>query len=124
AGGGTVGIAVSNPAPGGGSSGSLSLAVDNPVPVLAQLAPSSVPAGVPAFQLVLTGSGFVPGSWVTWNGITLATTFISQSQINAAVYFQLTAFGGSATVAVSSPPPGGGTSSALLFSVVAPVVTA
>ena len=62
-------------------SGSSTLTLQNPVPVLAGLAPTSVPAG--AFAIAVNGSGFVSGAQVLLAGAPLATTFVSATQLRA-----------------------------------------
>lgn len=58
--------------------GTIALAQTNPVPLLNQpLFPTSVFAGHAAFTLKVTGTGFVPGSLVEWNGSPRATTLVS-----------------------------------------------
>jgi len=44
------------------------LPVPHGVPALLALSPSMVAAGSPGFILTVTGTGFVPGSVVRWNG--------------------------------------------------------
>ncbi len=58
----------------------------NPVPFVNQpLVPDAVAPGGPAFTLTVNGTGFVSGATVNWNGAPLTTTFVSQSQLTAAV---------------------------------------
>jgi hypothetical protein len=121
--GGALAISVMNPAPGGGSSGNVTMAVLNPVPSLGSLTPDSATAGGPAFVLTLGGSSFVPTSVARWAGVPLATSFVSATQLQAAVPASFRAFGGSATMTVENPAPGGGASAGLPFSIVAPQVT-
>lgn len=58
----------------------------NPVPLMNQpLVPmTAVPGGL-GFTLAVNGTGFVASSVVNWNGSTLATTFVNQSQLTATV---------------------------------------
>jgi len=81
----TLQIAVVNPAPGGGSSNFVSLAVVNPVPVVSSTTPTAILAGSAAAPLALTGSGFVPDSTVTINGAARTTTFGSSTSVQAAL---------------------------------------
>jgi hypothetical protein len=118
---GTPSITVFTPAPGGGTSGALPFTVTavNPVPVLSTLAPSSALQGGPAFTLTVTGSGFVSGSTVRWNGSNRTTTFVSATQLTAAIPASDLVTAGTAQVTVFTPAPGGGTSSAVSFAVTA-----
>jgi hypothetical protein len=74
------------------------------VPIIAQpLVPdSAAPAGA-GFILTVNGTGFASGSIVTWNGSALATTFVSQSQLKAAVLSSDIAKPGVASVSVVNP---------------------
>jgi len=58
----------------------------NPVPFLDQpLVPDATAPGGPAFTVRLNGAGFVSASEVNWNGSPRATTFVSSSQLTAAI---------------------------------------
>lgn len=118
---GSINVTVVNPAPGGGSSNALPFAVGNPVPILASLSPAAGPAGGPTFTLTVTGSHFVSGSVIKWNGVNLATTYVSATQLTAQVpSSDLIANGLSSTanVTVVNPTPSGGPSSAVPFTIV------
>lgn len=86
-------------------------------PTLSSLSPSSALAGDPAFTLTVLGSNFVSGSRVLWNGINQETTFVSSTELSAAIPAANIATAGSASIAVSNPAPGG-LSNALSFTVV------
>jgi IPT/TIG domain-containing protein len=118
---GTLSITVFTPGPGGGTSGALAFTVTalNPVPVLSTLVPSSALQGGPAFTLTVTGSGFVPSSTVSWNGSSRATTFVSATQLTAAIPASDLVAAGTVPITVFSPGPGGGTSGAQAFTVTA-----
>ena len=77
-------IAVVNP--DGTLSNSVTLAITAPIPApaISGLSPSSVPA-YSAFTLTVNGSNFVSGAQVKFNGILLAATFQSASQLTVAV---------------------------------------
>lgn len=93
----------------------------NPVPFVNQpLVPTSVAPGTPSFMLTVNGTGFVPGSVVSWNGAPLITTFVGADQLQAEVPASNVALPTSASVTVLSPTPGGGSSNAALFTVVSP----
>jgi hypothetical protein len=112
---GTESITVVNPMPGGGSSNKVAFTVDNPIPTAASLTPSSAMAGGPAFSLTVQGSHFTAASSVLWNGLPLATTFISSTMLRAKVPASDINATGSAQVIVSNPAPGGGQSDAISF---------
>jgi hypothetical protein len=118
---GTASVAVVNPVPGGGMSGSLSFTIDvsNPQPAIASLSPSTIAAGSSAFTLTVNGSDFVPASAVKWNGAALTTNYVSASQLTTLVPTSDVTTAGAASVTVVNPAPGGGASSALAFTIVA-----
>ncbi len=118
---GTRNVAVDNPAPGGGLSGSIAFAITNPVPTATSIGPSSTLAGSAAFTLSVTGMNFNSQSLVTWDGANLTTSFISATQLQANVPAPNVAVGGLRTVRVVNPAPGGGTSAPSTFTVNNPV---
>ena len=83
--------------------------------VLTSLSPASGSVGGAAFTLTVNGSGFVASSVVRWNGANRPTTFISASQLQAAIDAGDLAAAGTVPVTVFTPPPGGGTSASLPF---------
>jgi hypothetical protein len=118
---GTRNITVATPAPGGGTSSALAFTVTavNPLPALSKLAPTSALQGGPAFTLTVTGSGFVPGSGVRWNGSSRTTTFVSATQLTASIPASDLVTAGTRSITVFTPAPGGGISGALAFTVTA-----
>jgi subtilisin family serine protease len=118
---GTAQVSVATPAPGGGTSGDLAFTVENPVPSVVSVSPSSVTAGAPAFTVTVNGSGFASASVVRWNGVNRPTTFVSGTQLQASIAASDVTAAGTAQVSVSTPTPGGGTSSDLAFTVANPV---
>src|SRR5215469_6128119 len=114
---GTAQITVVNPAPGGGTSAAVQLAVDNPVPVVTSLSPSIVIAGSAPTTVIVNGSGFISSSTVLWNGSARQTTFVSGTQLQAALTTADLASGLNAQITVTNAAPGGGTSAAAAFTV-------
>jgi hypothetical protein len=90
---------------------------NNPVPVATSLAPATLTHGTPNFQLTITGSKFVPGSVVTWNGTSVYARYLSATQLKAYVPAADISTAGSVSVVVKNPTPGGGTSNTLTFGV-------
>jgi subtilisin len=88
-----------------------------PAPVATSLSPSLVNAGSAAFNLTVNGSNFVPSSVVRWNGADRTTTYVSSTELRAAIAAADVAAAGSANVTVFTPAPGGGTSAALAFTI-------
>lgn len=114
---GTAPVTVVNPPPGGGASSAISFTVANPTASIQSINPSAAFVGSAAVSLTVTGSGFVNGSTVLFNGSTLATTFASGSQVTATVPASLLGAAGDFPVAVSNPPPGGGVTAPVVFRV-------
>jgi hypothetical protein len=114
---GSFPITVFNPAPGGGTSSAVNLAVNNPVPAITTLSPASATVGGAAFTLTVNGTSFVNGASVSFNGAARTTTFVGATQVTAAITAADIASVGSFPVTVTNPGPGGGTSVAVNFSV-------
>jgi hypothetical protein len=95
----------------------LNVTLSVPGPVLTSLATNLAPEGNAGYNLTVTGSGFVSGSVVQWNGTALATTFVSGTQLSAAIPATYLAEEGTATITVVNPDPSGGTSSGLTFTI-------
>lgn len=89
----------------------------NPVPTVVSLTPSAATAGSPNLVLRVSGTGFVRGSTVLWNGNERATTYLSSTELVGYVPASDLAAAGSAEITVASPAPGGGTSGAATFTV-------
>ena len=120
---GSLGISVANPAPGGGSSAALQLSIVNPSPAITSVSPASAAAGSSAILLDITGTGFLPGSTVTFGGTALTVSVVSSTEVHATVPAALLATGTTASLALSNPAPGGGISAPVAFSVIAPAPT-
>jgi uncharacterized protein (TIGR03437 family) len=116
---GTAQVTVVNPAPGGGVSASavFTISAPNPLPLLTSISPSSAFSGGAALTLTVSGSGFVNGSVVNWNGAARTTTFVNATQLQAAISASDITLAGTVSVAVVTPAPGGGTSSSSVFTV-------
>ncbi len=115
--GGTASISVFNGSPGGGTSNAVTLSINNPVPVLTQLVPSSIAVGSAGFTLTVNGSGFVPGSTVQWNGQMRPTTFVSNTQLTIQIADSDLTTVTTIPITVMNPTPGGGASNPLFFNV-------
>ena len=113
---GTVNVTVTNPA-GGGTSNAQTFTINNPAPTATSLSPTSATAGGAAFTLTVNGTGFVSTSVVKFNGAAKTTTFVSATQLTAAITAADIATAGTATVTVTNPAPGGGTSGNLSFTI-------
>ncbi len=123
---GTAQISVSNPTSGGGGGVSANVAFPIVAPTVTALSadistatpPNNAPScGYSGMNLTVTGTNFVNGLVVNWNGSPRATTYVSPTQLVAAISPADTAFPGPAAVTVSSPTI---TSNALTFTLNAP----
>jgi C1A family cysteine protease len=109
----SVPVAVRNP--GGLTSNSLLFAVNNPVPSLASIDPTAASGGGSGAALTLYGSGFVPNSVAHWNGTARSTTYVSATELQAALTAQDLLTGGEFVVTVFNPVPAGGNSRGVSF---------
>lgn len=110
---GKANIQVFTPTPGGGTSATKKLLINNPKPILSSVItdPTILIAGSGSnITLHLTGSKFVPNSVVKWNGKRLTTTYINNTELTAVVSPDKCKKKGLYKVVVTSPSPGGGTS--------------
>ena len=103
--------------------GNLTITVNNPVPVLANLSQTSAPEGTTDLSITVMGSGFSATSVVQWNGTALATSFLDNSHLTAIIATADLADEGTASVTVFNPMPGGGTTSAITFTITDAVLT-
>jgi hypothetical protein len=108
---GVVNVQVSNP--GGAVSNVLPFSVLRPA--ISSLSPTFVAAGSPTFNLAVSGSSFVSGSQVSFDGSPLTTTFGSGTLLTASVPAALVAGPKTASIVVTNP--GGSASAAALFNV-------
>jgi len=122
---GTATITVFSPTPGGGTSNPVTFTITNqaPVPTVTSISPSSGTAGSGNFQIVVTGTNFTTDSKVRWNGVDRNTTFVSSTEVRAAINGSDLAAVGTASVTVYNAPPGGGTSSNAIFTINNPLPT-
>ena len=107
-------ITVMNATPGGGTTASKTLTVNNPLPATTSILPASAAPGAAPLTLTVAGSNFVTCSVVQWNGAGLATTYVSAHKLTAVVPASALQAPGTANITVASPAPSGGTSSPAL----------
>lgn len=87
---------------GGVVSNCLSVVAVPPL-LLISSSPARMDATAAAFSIAVNGSGFIPGSAVVWANTPVATTFVSSSQLTAAVPAGAGAASGLYNVAVVNP---------------------
>jgi uncharacterized protein (TIGR03437 family) len=91
---------VSNP--GGAVSGALNFTVTAIAPTVSAVSPQSVTATGPAFTIEVSGTGFLPGARVLWNGVALETTWLSASRLSVLVAAGLTSEPCAVAISVST----------------------
>lgn len=110
---GSVPVTVVSPTPGGGTSTSIAFTVSNPDATVTSISPSTANVNGAAFEMTVTGTGFVNGSSVLFNGTSLTTTYQGSTKLKASVpAASLTAAGDVPITVFNPPPPSGGTTSA------------
>ena len=102
-------ITVTNPAPGGGTSGETPFTVNSPVAAITGISPRYVPPGVPE-TVTVTGTGFESNSVVMWNGAAKPTTFVNATTLTVALAASDLQNQGTGSLTVSNPGPGPSTS--------------
>lgn len=88
---------------GGYNSKSTTPPVAGTMPAIAQLAPSSMNAGSPAFVLTVNGTNFNSNASVNWNGTAQTTTFVSGNQVMTKIPASSVATAGTVAVTVTNP---------------------
>jgi hypothetical protein len=78
-------FSVTNPTPGGGTSATQTFTVGNPASLIDSIAPANRTVGDPGFTLTVFGAGFVPETVVRLDSMSRATTFVSPTQLTAAI---------------------------------------
>lgn len=73
------------------------------VPNITSLSPDTVIAGAASFTLIVRGNNFASNSTIELNGNGLATTYVSQQELQATVPATSVAAAGTATVYVNTP---------------------
>jgi hypothetical protein len=93
-----------------------------PVPTLSSLSLTSTPAGSASPQVTATGTGFVYGSQVLWNGVALGySSTYGSTQISFEIPAADLITPGTYQISIFTPSPGGGVSNSLPFVVYQPI---
>jgi len=114
---GTANVTIVNPGASPSNAAVFTILPASP-PTLASLSPTSATAGSGALTLTISGSNFISGATVLWNGSSLATTFVSSTQLTAQVPANLLTVAG--TVVITVWEEGVPASNALTFTVSPP----
>ncbi|MBS1822569.1 MAG: DUF1800 domain-containing protein [Acidobacteria bacterium] len=95
-----------------GKPGSVAFTILNPIPVVASVTPSTFPEGTAT--VTVTGSQFVYGAQIYWNGAPVSTTYVSSTQLAASISAPLP---GNYSLYVRNPEPGAANSAATSIAV-------
>jgi uncharacterized protein (TIGR03437 family) len=79
-------------------------------PGIGSVSPATVEAGSGAFVLSVTGSNFVPGTVIRWNGLARKTTFVDATHVTAQITSDDVAGAGRVTLSAFNASSGGGSS--------------
>jgi len=93
-----------------------------PVPSITSLSPTSVAAGSGDTGVTITGTGFVYGSQLVWDGVSLGCCYYPNgtAQLNGTIPAADLITPGTHQISVYTPTPGGGSSTSLPFTVYVP----
>ena len=119
---GLADIRVVNPTPGGGPSTPQPLNITVGPPTIAAMNPPAAICGTPTFSMTIDGTNFTSSSQVTFEGLPVATVFVSDTTLSATIPNLLIESPVTATVKVVNPISGG--TAAADFPVFGPLFTA
>lgn len=124
---GTASITVSNSGVSSAAASFTISAASLPAAVIASISPAGATAGTAAFSLSVAGNNFLPCSSVQWvdssNNLTLlTTTFVSSTQLTAAVTVADIASVKTVNVAVANPASSANTSNSVSFPIALPTI--
>jgi sugar lactone lactonase YvrE len=108
---GTYTLTAVNPTPGGGTAAA-ALEIDNPLPSITTVSPTTVLTGSPAKTIFVYGAGFVSGTQILVNGTPRSTNYATPSNVSASLTAADFALPGSVSIVAVNPGPGGGSSAA------------
>jgi hypothetical protein len=86
-----------------GTSNTIFVSVVDEIPVMGSVSPSSIEQGSPDTLVTITGTGFVPGATVNFNGTPVATTYVSPVQVTATIPASSLSLPGTADISVTTP---------------------
>jgi hypothetical protein len=98
---GTAQLSASND--GGFQSKAFAVQILQATPTLASVSPPQLSVSTTPMTLTITGTGFLPETKATWNGISLAVTVVSVGKLTAVVPAALLTTGGDGVVQVDNP---------------------
>ena len=92
--------------------------MNNPVPSISSISPNPVLALGGTFTLTVSGSNFVKGSVVQFDGFPRTTTYVSATQLTAQIRNTDIIAVGQHAITVFNSAPGGGTSNSATLTVI------
>ena len=120
---GTHGVRVKQSLLQSNFSNTVTFTVNNPVPTLGSISPTSTLVGSGPVTVDFFGTGYLAASVARLGGTNLPTTVLTNTHIQATVSASLTATAGTLVPSVVNPAPGGGTASGGSFVVTNPIPT-
>jgi hypothetical protein len=90
-------------------------AASNPAPALTSASKTTIAAGAGNFYLTTTGTGFLPGAVVLWNGSPRTTTFTDNTHLSVAI--PAADLASAKTITLTSQNPGSGASNSLTITI-------
>ncbi|MES2390848.1 MAG: IPT/TIG domain-containing protein, partial [Acidobacteriota bacterium] len=123
---GYLGVTVFDSANADSASPATALELDNPAPTITSISATKLLAGSPDTSLAITGAGFLPGTFVRWNGVAVASVYNSATSLSVVIPAIDLASAGTYGVTAVNAAPGGGTTPGIAIEVdnPAPVITA
>jgi hypothetical protein len=112
---GTATISVSSSTSTPALSNALTVTIANPpAPTLTSISPTAGPINT-ATTVTLYGTGFTASSTVALNGVNIAASDVSSSELTASIPASSLALPGNSNLTVTTPAPGGGTTAPLTY---------
>jgi hypothetical protein len=109
---GTHQISVSSPAPGGGVSANVAFVVtavvQNPVPIIASVSPTSIPVSAVDTNIAILGTNFIPSTSAAIGMQGISTSYVSTTELAATIPASYLATPATLQIGVYNPAPGGG----------------
>ena len=90
-----------------GKPGSVMVNILNPIPIISSITPATFPEGTAT--ITVTGSQFIYGAQIFWNGVAVPTSFVSSTELAASISALNP---GTYSITVENPDPGAANSAA------------
>lgn len=120
--GGNLPVVVMNGSLSSGPGTPVNFAVNNPVPAISSISPTSEPVGASSPVITVTGTGFLSATTINVNGTARTTAYGSSTQVSVTLTAADVSATGSLALTAANPAPGGGASPAVALAVNNPSV--